>query len=429
MKAWNELNAKDAIAAVAEGGTGVETIVAATLARIAQRQAEVQAYAFVDATIALRQAKRASGPLAGMTLAVKDVFATADQPTQYHSNLYRGHRPAEDAAAVAILRAAGAVVIGKTDTHEFAGAGRLLAARHPLDPARTPGGSSSGSAAAVADHQAQVALGTQTAGSTIRPAAFCGVVGFKPTFGVVSTEGAKPHAAALDTVGLFARTVDDVALTALHLGVSRRETPAPPRKLSDLRIGLCRTAHWAKADQDTKSALERAAAALRLSGVRVFDLDLPASFTALTELQTALMRAEGRAGFLALDRVHEDALHPDFRARVANADGTTRAELRRMVDALAAARPVFDDLAGGVDALMTPAAVGEAPVGEATGDPLFNRLWSALHVPAITLPGFRGDEGLPIGIQFVAPRWFDDELIETARVVAPVIARGGTQPG
>lgn len=427
MTALNELTASEAVAAVSAGQATVPAIVDASLARIGERQAAVKAFAFVDREIAMRQARAARGPLAGVTVGVKDMINTADQPTQHNSNLYVGHRPAEDAAVVAILRAAGAVILGKTDTHEFAAGGRWPLARHPLDPARTPGGSSSGSAAAVADRQVQVALGTQTAGSTIRPGSFCGVVAFKPTFGVVSREGAKPYSYSLDTIGFYARAVEDIALLADVLAIARNDAPLQQKRLRDLNIGVARTAHWDRAEPASQRAVEATAAALAAAGARVTDVTLPQSFAALVDEQRVLMRHEGRAAFLAMHRVWGDSLNPDFAGHVRNTDGYTRDAIRRANDHVAAARPVFDDLAGAFDAVLTPAAIGEAPVGEATGDPLFNRMWTALHVPAITLPGFSGPAGLPIGVQLVAPRWYDAELLQAAALIEPLAAAAGRQ--
>jgi len=422
----SRLTATEAAAAIARRELTSVDLVQSCLDRIAEREQLVHAWAYCDPETALRQARAADrgelkGPLAGVPVGIKDMIDTADQPTQHNSPLYVGHRPALDASVVTILRAAGAVILGKTDTHEFAAGGALPRARNPHNPAHTAGGSSSGSAAAVADYMVPLAFGTQTAGSTLRPASFCGVCAMKPTYGTVGWQGAKHYSPSLDTIGWFARSVADLALVGEVLSIGRSAAAAKP--LASLRLGFCRTPMWDQASADCRSVVESAVAALRGSGVRVEEIDLPASFARLPGLQRILMRAEGKAAFMAEYRRFGDRLHREFRDQVDNADGYTREQIREAYDTVAAFRPVIDDLIGAFDAIVTPSAVGEAPHGHmTTGDPLFNRVWTALHVPCVTLPFGRGSAGLPIGIQLVAPRWHDCELLVAAAAVEAALA-------
>jgi Asp-tRNA(Asn)/Glu-tRNA(Gln) amidotransferase A subunit family amidase len=429
MSEPNRLSASAAAAAIARGELSAERLAQSCLERIAVRDPLLHAWAFVDPALALAQARavdrgEVKGALAGVPVGVKDMIDTADQPTQHNSPLYVGNRPSLDAACVTVLRAAGAVIIGKTETHEFAAGGTLPRTRNPHDPAHTSGGSSAGSAAAVADFMTPLSLGTQTAGSCIRPASFCGVYALKPSFGVVSREGAKTYSLSLDTIGFYARAIADLQLLADVFAIARDAAPVARKPASALRIALCRTAQWNQADADCRAVVEQAAETLRAAGATVTSLDLPKPFERLPHLQRVHMRSEGRAAFLAEDRRFGARLHDEFRAHVENRDGYTRVMIREAADTVAACRPVFDDLAGAYDAVLTPSAIGEAPRDlNTTGDPLFNRMWTALHVPVINLPAGRGARGLPIGVSLVAPRWFDLELLSVAAAIEPVLAR------
>jgi Asp-tRNA(Asn)/Glu-tRNA(Gln) amidotransferase A subunit family amidase len=426
----NRLSATEAAGAIARGELTAERLVRSCLDRIAARNPQIHAWAHVDRDLALAQARgvdrgAVKGPLAGVPVGVKDMIDTADLPTEHNSPLYVGHRPSLDAACVTVLRAAGAVIIGKTETHEFAAGGALPRTRNPHDQAHTSGGSSAGSAAAVADFMAPLTLGTQTAGSCIRPASFCGVVALKPSFGVVSREGAKFYSVSLDTIGFYARAIADLQLLADVFAIARNDTPVARKPVSALRIALCRTAQWDQADADCRAVVEHAADALRAAGAAVTPLELPKPFERLPHLQRVLMRSEGRAAFLPEHRRFGARLHDEFRAHVENRDGYTRAMIREAADTIAACRPVFDDLAGAYDAVLTPSAIGEAPRDlNTTGDPLFNRMWTALHAPVINLPSGRGARGLPIGVSLVAPRWHDAELLAVAAVLEPILVPG-----
>ena len=304
------LTACEAAALIAAGDLQSEALVSACLERIARRERDVRAWAHVDTEEALRAAREADkvrqggarplGPIHGVPIGIKDVIATKFLRTEYNSEIYLGHRAATDAAAVAMLRAAGAVIIGKTETVEFAAwGGRVARTGNPHDLSRTPGGSSSGSAAAVADYMVPLALATQTGGSTIRPAAYCGVVGYKPTFGTVSTEGVKRYAVTLDTLGWYARSVEDAALLARVFEVSEGPIPEPPPAKS-LRIGMCRTPYWDVGRPETQAAFLEAGQRLSDAGAEVKEIELGTAFSNLNEMQRIVMWAEGRVGFSRL---------------------------------------------------------------------------------------------------------------------------------
>jgi Asp-tRNA(Asn)/Glu-tRNA(Gln) amidotransferase A subunit family amidase len=379
----------------------------------------VLAWARLDRDGARRHARGADGPLCGVVLGVKDIFDTADLPTDYGSPIYAGHRPRGDAGVVAQLRAGGAVVLGKTATTEFA----LFhpgATTNPHRATHTPGGSSSGSAAAVATGMADVALGTQTAGSVIRPASFCGVFGYKPTFGTVTAAGVKPVAPSLDTVGWFARDTD--VLDRVRVAVTgRRPAPqlgAPPR------FGLLRTEQWLDADVDARDAVERAARAAAAAGATVVEVDMPAALDGLAAEQVVVMTYEAARSLAWEHHVHGDRLSPSLRRILEQGDAVDPAEYDRVTARAATARAACDALFDEVDALLTLAAAGEATEGLGhTGDPRFARLWTLLGVPTVSVPGQTGSTGLPIGVQLVGRHRADASLLACADWLAAVNRR------
>lgn len=427
----------EAAASIASGALSVEELARAVLARIDRLEPLVRAFSWIDREQLLRRAREADKPGAGETsrgrlhglmLAVKDMIDTADMPTQHNSPLYVDHRPGQDAAIVAICRAEGAQLIGKADTHEFASGGRLAASRNPHDLAHTPGGSSSGSGAAIAAGFAQIALGTQTGGSVLRPASFCGIFGMKPTWGSISQEGAKLYAVSLDTVGWYGRSVADLTLIAEAARAVRR--PVKPLKdLGKARIGLCRTPWWDSATEAMQAATERAAALLRDAGATVEDFDLPDGFEQLNEVQNKVMRGEGRAAFLADYLRHGTNLHKDFRDRVEDADAIGWEGLRAAQDFCAACRPRFDAAMRGWNALLVPGALGVAPRDlSTTGNPMFQRAWTALHVPCVGLPGLADSSGMPLGVQLIGPRHADAEILELAAAAAQSLGAPAVNP-
>jgi amidase len=396
-----------------------EAVVRAYLDRIAAREAEIHAWAWLEPDRALAAARAADAasptlPLHGRAIGVKDVIDTADMPTGYGSPIYEGHRPAWDAACVAALRAAGGIILGKTATTEFAAihpAGTV----NPHDPARTPGGSSSGSAAAVADGMVWAALGTQTAGSVIRPAAFCGVVGYKPTFGTVNRAGLKPLSEFTDTIGVLARTVADAAsVVAAAAGRPElRRLGTPPARP---RIALCRTPYWEQAEAPAREALAAAAERFRAAGAVVVDCELPAACAGLADAGIRILVREARQALAHELRTDPHRVSAGLRELLERDDPDDPAPYdaaRRL--ATECLMLVEDAVFSACDAILTPSTPGEAPVGLAsTGSPVFNHLWSVLHVPCVNLPGLLGPSDMPVGVQLVGPRGGDAALLAVA---------------
>jgi amidase len=402
---------------IAEGRETAQAWVRALLERVEEREPQLRAWACLEGERALDAAReRDSRPrrslLHGVPFGVKDIIDTVDLPTEYGSPIYRGYRPPADAACVALLRSAGAIPLGKTVTTEFA----LLTpseTRHPEDPESTPGGSSSGSAAAVADKMVPLALATQTAGSIIRPASFCGVVGYKPTYGLFSFSGIRHVAESLDTLGGMARCVRDVDL--LRVALAGRE-PIAPQGVPPAVVGLCRTPVWEKTEEPMRAAVESAARELEQKGVRIVEAELPASCNGVHEALVTVMGFEATRVFAHELIHHRDALSPglrDLSDRGARVDASDYDHAQRLVDKC---RRQVDGLLEEVHLLVTPAALGEAPRDRTqTGDFAANTLWTALHTPCVTLPRFRGPRGLPLGIQLVARRGADARLLAHAR--------------
>jgi len=420
------LSARDALARLRERTLSAEELVRACLARIEERDAEVKAWVVIDREDALAQARRIDALperpfLCGLPVAIKDLIDTQDLPTAYGSPIYANHRPERDAECVRRLREAGAVILGKTVTTEFA-VFSPGPTRNPRDLSRTPGGSSSGSAAAVADFMAPAALGSQTAASVIRPGSFCGVVAMKPTFGRLPLEGVHPLAPTLDTLGVFTREVRDLPPILTALGIELQEQI--PR-LEKPRLGFCRTELWERAEPSTRAAVERAAAALEREGAQVREIDLGPSFHGLAEAQIAIMGAEAVQSLPA-----EMKRKADLSARLwefLQAGMAVSAD--RLREARAQAERCRNELGkifAGLDAVLTPAVVGEAPSGlGATGDPIFSRMWTLLHVPSVTVPVLEGPAGLPIGLQLVAGLGTDERLVAAASWIDGKLRRRG----
>jgi Asp-tRNA(Asn)/Glu-tRNA(Gln) amidotransferase A subunit family amidase len=424
--------AADLLRRLRSGELGAEALATSCLQRIAERDGAVRAWVTVRPDVVLAQARAADarraagqalGPLHGLPVGIKDVIATADLPTQHNSPLHQGEQPGVDAACVTLLRAAGAVILGKTDTVEFAATGRRAATCNPHDLARTPGGSSSGSAAAVADGHVPLALATQTGGSTIRPAAFCGVWAMKPTHGLVSNEGCKRYAPTLDTLGWMALSAADLALLLDVFDAEPAPAAAPPITLAGARIAVCRTPMWARAEAATQEAMAQAEQLLRSAGAHVQALDLPPPFETLAALQLRVMRSEGQASLLNEHRLHGDALEASLRDQVLNTDRSTRAQLCQAWDTAAACRPQFDALASSFDAVLTPSTPGVAPLGlQNTGDLVFNGIWTLLHVPCVNVPGWRDAAGLPVGLTLTGPRFADRRVLAVAEAIEHAMA-------
>jgi Asp-tRNA(Asn)/Glu-tRNA(Gln) amidotransferase A subunit family amidase len=416
----NTLSATAIATGVADGTFTAEAVTAACLDHIAAREDTVGAWEFLDPELALTQARAidaadVKGPLAGVPVGVKDIIDTHDMPTGMGSPIYDGHRPPENASCVALIRAAGAVILGKTVTCEFAG----LTPRkttNPHDPTRTPGGSSSGSAAAVADEMIPLAFGTQTGGSVLRPSSYCGIIGYKPSFDTFSLTGIYPAAESLDTLGLHARSLDDIELASAAL-LRRPFAPIGELKKPPV-VGLCKTPMWDQAQPETREAVEAAAAAMQAAGAMVRDFELPEEFEWLGELR-GMINGWERADVMADEWArNRDALSKQMQATI---QGGLDTPYRDYVDAMhlmETCRVRTTQSFEGCDVLLTPAVDGEAPVGLAeTGSPRFQALWTMLHTPSITLPTHKGPNGLPVGIQLVAPYRADRSLLGIARWV------------
>ncbi len=422
----NELTATQAMVLLNQREIKAEDLVIACLERIAERDDDIHAFAHLDAVNALAQARALDagpvrGPLHGLPVGVKDIFDTTDLPTSYGSALYAHYRPVSDAATVALCREAGAVIIGKTVTTEFAyfAPGPTV---NPHNPLHTPGGSSSGSAAAVADRMLPLALGTQTAGSIIRPAAFCGVVGYKPSLGRVPGAGVKSLSPTMDVIGGFGRSVKDAALLGAVLTGDLRLLQG--QEPGALRIGLFRSPWGMDADVDTQAAWTEATRVLAAHSDACQDVAMPQRFDELVQLQKDVMTFE-MARSLSHERLrHREALSPQLQnlldTGMAISGITHAANLQRTAEW----RLRIDSLFERHDVLLTPSTIGEAPEGlEATGDPLFCRSWSLLGLPAVHLPFATGRKGLPVGLQLVGRHGEDHRLLAAAHWIHERLTR------
>jgi len=430
----NWLSATDAARAIRDGAITSEQLTEACLARVREADGEVQAWQFLDAGHALAQARardqdraagRPCGPLHGVPVGLKDIIDTEDMPTEDGTVLHAGRTPASDAAVTALLRAAGAVILGKTVTTECAyfAPGKT---RNPHDPAHTPGGSSSGSAAAVAAGMVPLALGSQTNGSTIRPASFCGVFGFKPTHGLLPRGGMLQLSRTLDHVGLFARSIEDLALLAEPLvahdardpdtrprarppfvAVAGEEPPLPPM------LAFVKTPMWERAARDMQEGFAELVAAL---GDRVVEVELPDSARQAWDWHGTIMGAEMAMNLAAEWERGRDRLSPQLRALLERGREVRALDYQQALARVPQLNEGFAEIFERCDAILTPAAPGTAPRGlDSTGDPAFCTLWTLCGTPAVSLPLMKGENGLPIGVQLVGPRGWDARLLRTAR--------------
>jgi len=393
---------------------------------IAAREAEIGAFAALDVDGARRRAKDSAAalaalPLRGLPVGIKDIVDTADFPTEYGTEIYRGNRPSADAAVVSMVRRAGGLVLGKTVTTAFAHR-QPGKTRNPVNPDHTPGGSSSGSAATVAAGMLPIALGTQTGGSVIRPAAFCGIAGFKPSYKLIPTVGVKCLSWHLDTVGLFAASIADVAfaagaITGRDLDVDAAAAP---------RVALVRTHLWAEASSDMQRAVETAAEAAARAGARVEDVALPSILEEAWRAHAVIQDYEAyRALAFEYDH-HRDRIAPMTRETLDAAAAITADAYDAARRTTRLARRALSDLMTDHDVLLTPSAPGAAPRGlGSTGSPIFNRLWTLMGTPAVNVPGLVDPAGLPLGIQVVGRFGRDRAALEAALFIEQAIARRG----
>jgi Asp-tRNA(Asn)/Glu-tRNA(Gln) amidotransferase A subunit family amidase len=436
------LTASDAARSVRDGAINSEQLVEACLARVREVEGGVQAWQFLDPEYALNQARardqdrrkgEAIGPLHGVPVGIKDIFDTRDMPTEDGTVLHAGRTPGDDATVVAKLRAAGAVVMGKTVTTECATytPGKT---RNPHNPEHTPGGSSSGSAAAVAAGMVPLALGSQTNGSLIRPAAFCGVYAFKPTHGLISRHGVLRLAPTLDQLGAFARSIEDLALccetlmggderdphTRVRARIPFREIAAEEPPLPPM-IAFIKTPLWERTDEDAREAFAELIEAL---DDRVVEVDLPNIALDALEIHRTIMEAEMAAALVdEYDRGRE-RLSESLREQLKRGRAITAFDYQTALARIPRLNDGFTELFERCDAILTPAVAGTAPKGLAsTGDPSFCTLWSLCGMPSLALPLLRGTNGLPLGVQLVGPRHGDARLLRTARwLIAQVSA-------
>lgn len=436
---WPSPTARSIADAVRDGGLSVVGVAQRTLADIERHEPDLQAFVAFDPDLVMAQAQRLDavlatdgplGPLHGVPFAVKDIVDTHDQPTAYGSPIHAGHRPDRDATVVEHLRRAGALIVGKTVTTEFA-CFSPGPTRNPHDLDRTPGGSSSGSAALVGAGIVPLALATQTAGSIIRPAAFCGAVGVKPTFGQVPREGLLHIAPSLDTVGVIAGDVRDAALAiGVMAGDLHRFDPDGPDtaaiRVAPLRLGWWPGVAPLALEEGVGALMRRALAGLDdAHGLTLEDVELPDWFGGLIGAQITIMRSETIRHLEWELREHpelvSDSLHA-FLAPGHDPEGVRQGH-RWRDRAIGALHEVL----GRYDAIVTPAAAGEPPLAATTGDPAFCRMWTLLGTPAITVPGLRGPGGLPLGVQIVGARDDDARTLAVAvRVEAAMRAAGLT---
>ncbi len=439
----NWLSATDASRAIRDGAIDSVQLTQACLARIDEVDGNVQAWAFLDPEHALNQARardeerregKATGPLHGIPVGIKDIIDTEDMPTEDGCALHAGRTPAHDATVVAMLRAAGAVILGKTVTTELAtyGPGKT---RNPHNPEHTPGGSSSGSAAAVAAGMVPLALGSQTNGSTIRPASFCGVYGFKPTFGLIPRGGVLTISRSLDQMGVFARNLEDVALACEQLiGHDLRDPDTRPRARPPLvamsgedpplppLLAYMKGPAWERATEETREAFAEFVAEL---GERVVEIDLPELTQQALDWHRTIMEAEMAANLEAEWDKGRAKLSASLQAQLERGRSITALDYQRARTRASRIHDGFVEIFERCDAIITPAAPGTAPPGlESTGDPAFCTLWSLCGMPAINLPLMHGGNGLPLGVQLVGPRGGDARLLRTARWITNQLATG-----
>jgi len=390
MREAFRLGAKQAAQLIERGELAAEALIASCRERIAEREPQVKAWTHLASE--WPAAKQPRGPLFGVPVGVKDIFDTHDMPTAYGSPIYAGYRPRSDAACVALTRRAGGTIMGKTVTAEFA-TFVPRETRHPLDASRTPGGSSSGSAAAVADFMVPLAFGTQTAGSLIRPASYCGIYAFKPTYNAIARAGLKPGADSLDTIGVYGRGVEDCAFFAAAL-TARPELEQTIERAP--RVAVCRTNEWDRVQPEMRAALEEVRRRLDAQ-----EFAFPARFRGLRESHTTILWYEVARSMADDFARFPDKLDPALRQRCADGFALDARDYVRAPQHAAECRAHFNETLGDYDVIIAPAATGEAPQGTPTGDVAMNVVWTLLHTPCVAVPAGKSPSGMPLGVQVI----------------------------
>ncbi|KFY02786.1 hypothetical protein O988_01901 [Pseudogymnoascus sp. VKM F-3808] len=427
------LSATDALYLLQNGDLTAEAYATSLLAHIRTSEPTVKAWAHLDPNLVLSHARRLDqlpftqrGPLYGLLVGIKDIIHTKDMPASHNSPLFPSPPNTQDAPSLVVLSQLGARPLGKTTTTEFAISTRGPKTTNPHNALHTPGGSSSGSAAAVAAFHVPLALGTQTGGSIIRPASFTGIYGFKPTWGAVSLAGVSSVSPTCDTIGFFARSVADLELLAAAYRIND-STPVEetPLELKGAKIAFLKSPVWEKAEKGTIDAFAKAKGLLSSRGAEVTDLELPAAFGEVSEWARTIHAGEGQASFLGYYLQDKEKLDPVIRGQVENVKGVSRAGLMAAYDGCAALRPVWDGIAGGFDAVITPSVPGEAPEGLGyTGDASFCQMWTVLHAPALNVPGFVGENGLPVGLTVVGGRGTDWHVLRAGKSIGEAFRAG-----
>ncbi|MDO8959422.1 MAG: amidase [Rhodocyclaceae bacterium] len=440
MTQLNWLSARQAAQGIRDGLFSAEDLVQACIKQIEAREPDVQAWTYFDPQHALGQARRADewraagkplGPLHGVPVGIKDIIDTGDMPTEDGTPLHAGRMPWHDAKVVELLRSAGAVIMGKTVTTELAtyAPGKT---RNPHNPEHTPGGSSSGSAAAVASGMVPLALGTQTNGSTIRPAAFCGVFGFKPTRGLISCQGILRQSEHLDQPGCFARSVEDIALLGEVLAAYDADAPGmqPRARLPLLQVceaappmppklALIKTPWWLQQDADAREGFGELVAHL---GEQVGEFVLPESAAKALDWHKTVMEADIAANYATEYERGADQLSATLREQLERGRATTAVDYLQALARIPVVTEGLDEVFDRYDAILTPAVPGAAPHGlDSTGSPLFCTLWTFCGMPAISLPLLQAGNGLPVGVQLVGRIGDDARLLRTARWLVEVV--------
>ncbi|KAF2425571.1 amidase signature enzyme [Tothia fuscella] len=435
-KLW-ALTATEVLSPIKEDRFTVEDYAKSLLTRIESRNGLVKAWQYLDRDLVMKEARALDkvprdqrGPLHGVAIAIKDIMDTKDMPTEYGSSLYSGNRPNADASLVAIFRRARALIVGKTTTTEFIVLNSGPDTTNPHNPERTPGGSSAGSAAAVADFQVPLSFGTQTGGSVIRPASYTGTYAMKPTFNVISGGGIKVASLEFDTIGYFARTLDDLKLITGVLSVMTEE-PVEEIPLKETKVGFVKSPFWPSAGPGTIAAMQKAAEILRSHGVTVEEVEFPDEFndaTTLDRMFKIVFVTNGGVSFYNdyLMDTTKTNLDPDVRAFVEGAPKYPREQVRQALDYYMALRPVFDGLAPNYSVLITPSATDEAPLGLGDmGSLCFNSVWTAAHMPVIHVPAFAGPNDMPVGLSLIARRYCDQYLLNITRILSEPLMREG----